>query len=311
MMPRLSPRLFRRAARWLGVTAAAVGIAALAAPSAKIMNWPDLLNRPKVTADRRIAYGPDPLQYADLWLPKGKAPHPLVLMVHGGCWQTDVADASIMNWIADDLRARGIAVWNIDYRGVDRPGGGYPGTFMDVAKATDALRQAAPRFGLRLDRLVVLGHSAGGHLGLWLAARPRIPRSSTLYVADPLPVRTVISIGGLPDLKAAQTPPGDTCGVEAVRSLTGPPTAARPDVYADTSPAEMMPFPARQILVNAARDRIAPPAFATAYAARAKAAGAPVQLVTVPDEGHVELIAPGTGAWAAEVAQIERALGRR
>ena len=77
-----------------------------------------------------------------------------------------------MNWIADDLRRRGIAVWNIDYRGVDRPGGGYPGTFLDAAAAADALRDHAARYNLDLSRVVAIGHSAGGHLALWLAARP-------------------------------------------------------------------------------------------------------------------------------------------
>ena len=305
----MTPYLVRIGRYLLAAGAMLAGIAAVAAGGT--MSWPDLLDRPKPAADRRIAYGPDPLQYADLWLPKGKAPHPVVLIVHGGCWQTDVADAGIMNWIADALRARGIAVWNVDYRGVDRAGGGYPGTFLDVAAAADALRPAAARFGLKADQVVVLGHSAGGHLGLWLAARSRIPKGSPLYSPQPLAIATVISIGGLPDLRAAQTPPGDTCGIEAVHTLTGAPTRARPDIYRDTSPAEMMPFAARQILVNATRDRIAPPAFAAAYAAKGKAAGAAVRLVTVPDEGHVELIAPGTKAWAAEVAEIERALERR
>ena len=90
-------------------------------------------------------------------------------MVHGGCWQTEIADRRIMNWIADDLRRRGIAVWNIDYRGVDRAGGGYPGTFQDAAAAADALRDHAARYNLDLSRLVATGHSAGGHLALWLA----------------------------------------------------------------------------------------------------------------------------------------------
>jgi acetyl esterase/lipase len=92
-------------------------------------------------------------------------------MVHGGCWQTEIADRRIMNWIADDLKKRGIAVWNIDYRGVDRSGGGYPGTFADAAAAADALRARAERYRLDLHPLVAVGHSAGGHLALWLAAR--------------------------------------------------------------------------------------------------------------------------------------------
>ena len=286
--------------------ALAAGAALIAAGGAfaATMNWPDLLDRPRPAADRRIAYGADPLQHVDVWLPAGKAPHPVVLMVHGGCWQTEVAQADIMNYIAADLRGHGIAVWNIEYRGVDRPGGGYPGTFLDVAAAADALRAQAPKLGLKTDRVVAFGHSAGGHLALWLAARPKIALASPLHAAHPIPIAAAISIGGLPDLAAAATPPGDTCGVEAVRKLTG----ERPGRYADTSPAELMPFATPQTLVNATRDRIAPPAFADAYAARARTKGVTVRRVTVPEEGHVELIAPGSAAWTAELAEIKRAL---
>ena len=114
-----------------------------------LMAWPDLLERPRPEPDTTISYGEDPLQVVDLWLPPGEGPHPVVLMVHGGCWQTEIADRTIMNWIADDLRRRGIAVWNIDYRGVDR-GGGYPNTFLDVASAADALRHHSARHRLDL-----------------------------------------------------------------------------------------------------------------------------------------------------------------
>jgi pimeloyl-ACP methyl ester carboxylesterase len=141
-----------------------------------LMTWPDLLERPRPEPNETIGYGTDALQVADLWLPAGHGPHPTVLMVHGGCWQTEIADRRIMNWIAEDLRKRGIAVWNIDYRGVDREGGGYPGTFLDAAAAADALRDAAPRYNLDIDQIVAVGHSAGGHLALWLAARSQWQR---------------------------------------------------------------------------------------------------------------------------------------
>ena len=291
-----------------GALAAGAALIAASGALAATMNWPDLLNRPRPAADRRIAYGADPLQHVDLWLPKGHAPHPVVLMVHGGCWQTEVAEADIMNYIAADLRGHGIAVWNIEYRGVDRPGGGYPGTFLDVAAAADALGKQGPKLGLKTERIVAFGHSAGGHLALWLAARPKIAAGSLLHSAHPLHLAGAISIGGLPDLQAAATPPGDTCGVEAVQKLTG---GNRAHPYADTSPAELLPFATPQTLINATKDRIAPPAFADAYAARAKARGVTVRRVTVPDEGHVELIAPGSAAWAAELAEIKRALGMR
>src|SRR5687768_14180625 len=114
-----------------------------------LMAWPDLLERPRPAPTTTISYGEESLQVVDLWLPDGAGPHPVAMMVHGGCWQTEIADRTIMNWIAEDLRRRGIAVWNIDYRGVDRTGGGYPGTFMDAAAAVDALWQHASPY--RLD----------------------------------------------------------------------------------------------------------------------------------------------------------------
>src|SRR3712207_1248876 len=141
-----------------------------AAPTA-LMKWPDLLERPRPEPSATIEYGDQGMQRVDLWLPTGKGPHPTVLMVHGGCWTTNIADRRIMNWIADDLRKRGIAVWNIDYRGVDRTGGGYPGTFADAAAAADSLRRHASEHRLDISPLVAVGHSAGGHLALWLAAR--------------------------------------------------------------------------------------------------------------------------------------------
>ena len=165
--------------------AAALAAQATGAGAAKLMDWPDLLGRPLPAPSEKIAYGPGPMQFGELWIPEGKGPFPVVLMVHGGCWLSGVAKLSIMNYAADDLRRRGIAVWNIEYRGVDRPGGGYPGTFQDVAAGADALATIAPAHHLRLDRVVALGHSAGGHFVLWLAARPRLPAGSALQARAP------------------------------------------------------------------------------------------------------------------------------
>ncbi|MDO6413223.1 alpha/beta hydrolase [Sphingomonas sp. BIUV-7] len=155
--------MIRRAFAMLSV---ALGLAAGSAAAARIMDWDDLLGRPRPKADASIAYGRDRLQHVDLWRPRGRGPFPVVVMIHGGCWRTDVATADIMDWAADDLRRRGIAVWNVEYRGVDRPGGGYPGTFLDIAAGSDLLGRIGARYGLRTDRVVVLGHSAGGHLAL-------------------------------------------------------------------------------------------------------------------------------------------------
>jgi acetyl esterase/lipase len=301
--------------------------AAPAAPAAPgrgpngLMAWPDLTERPRPTGATAIRYGTDSMQVVDLWLPEGRGPHPTVLMVHGGCWQTEIADRRLMDWIAGDLRDRGIAVWNIDYRGVDREGGGYPGTFNDVAAAADALRDHAARYRLDLSRLVAVGHSAGGHLALWLAARrspragpdnPLIPRGTPLRSGDvvPLPIPTVISLGGLPDLELAATPPGSGCGTEVIERLVGPASLSSRNVYADTSVPRLLPLRARQVLINGRQDRIIPVHYATDYEARARAAGDDVRVRMIDATGHVELIAPGTAAWLATVEEIQNALGR-
>ena len=273
-----------------------------------LMAWPDLLERPRPEPTATIAYGANRLQVADLWLPDGDGPHPVVLMVHGGCWQTGIADRRIMNWIADDLRRRGIAVWNIDYRGVDRAGGGYPGTFLDAATAADALRAYAAQYRLDLSRLAAVGHSAGGHLALWLAGRPRLPEGSPLRTAAPLPIATVISLGGLPDLEEAARPPGSGCGTEVIPRIAGAADASRPDPYADTSVPRLAPLGVRQVLINGRQDRIIPTNYAEGYAAPMRAAGDEVRVRMLDHTGHVELVAPGTAAWEAAVEEIERAL---
>jgi len=294
------PRFLKPLALLFG---AALAACAMNPTPARPMTWPDLLERPRPSPTATISYGADPLQIADLWLPEGAGPHPVVLMVHGGCWQTDIADRNIMNWVAQDLRGRGIAVWNIDYRGVDRPGGGYPGTFEDAAAAADALRTHAGAHNLDLARVVATGHSAGGHLALWLAGRARLPHDSPLRTANPLPIHAVVSLGGLPDLEEASRSENG-CGNAVIARLTS-------GRFADTSVPRLAPLGLKQVLVNGMQDRIIPTAYAEGYAGPMRAAGDDVRVRMIESTGHVELIAPGTAAWAAAVEEIERALHSR
>ncbi|MBS0478029.1 MAG: alpha/beta hydrolase, partial [Proteobacteria bacterium] len=198
---------------------------------------------------------------------------------------------SLMDWAADDLRKNGYAVWNIDYRGVDRLGGGYPGTFYDVAAAADLLRVKAAEYRLDLSRVVAIGHSAGGHLALWLAARPKLPTNSPLHAPSPMPIAHVISLGGLPDLEATAASPDNGCGVDVVGQLVG---AGRADPYADTSVPRLLPLGVPQDLVNGREDAIIPYRLATDYIVKTSDEAT---LHTVACTGHVELIAPGSAAW--------------
>ncbi|MDJ0278099.1 alpha/beta hydrolase [Sphingomonas sp. 2R-10] len=276
-------------------------------PSPRVpMQWPDLTGRPRPEPDRGFAYGPDRLQTVDLWLPSGQPADrwPTVLMVHGGCWQSSIADRRLMDWACADLRDAGIAVWNIEYRGVDRDGGGYPGTFRDAAAASDLLRVHADDLRLDLSRIVAVGHSAGGHLALWLAARPRLPAASPLVTPDPLPIAHVVSLGGLPDLAAVAASPDNGCGTDVIARLVGD----GPDRFADTSVPRLLPIGVPADLLNGREDRIVPARMAPAYAAAARAAGDRVALHAVGNTGHVELISPGTPAWTKAVELVRKAL---
>ena len=258
-----------------------------------IMTWDDLLSRPKPAPDATVAYGADALQLADIWKPAGAGPHPAVVMIHGGCWQTEIAERDIMNWIADDLRSAGVGVWNIEYRGVDR-GGGYPGTFLDVGAAADMFAAKRSDYGFQTDApVVVIGHSAGGHLALWLARRAGLAKGDALRGPEPLKVDLAISQGGLPDLRAQMMLPDHGCGTEAATKMAGAD-------FARTSPPEMPKGRAREVQFNNDLDSIAPPSFGAAYGAK---------MVVTAGEGHAELIAPETKSWGKQRAVILKAFG--
>jgi len=282
-------------------------LAAMPPSAPELLTWPDLAERARPRPDATIDYGPDPYQKIDLWRPAGPGPHPVVVMVHGGCWQTKIADRTVMDWIADDLRQAGVAIWNIDYRGVDRPGGGYPGTFEDVAKAADQLSAHAAKYNLDLTRVMAVGHSAGGHLALWLAGRAQLPAASPLHRSRPLPIGQVISLGGLPDLEATAASPDNGCGTQIVARLVGGDRAGR---YDDTSVPRLLPLGVPQLLINGREDRIIPYRMATDYVARARSAGDRVELRTPAATGHVELVAPESAAWAEAKRAILAHLGR-
>jgi acetyl esterase/lipase len=147
-----------------------------------------IFSTPPPPATERIPYGPDPLQFGDLRLPEGPGPHPVVVVVHGGFWRARWDLEHIGHACAALTREAGVATWCIEYRRIGNEGGGWPGTFLDVGAATDFLREIAKTHSLDLDRVVTIGHSAGGHLAVWLAARQHIPKDDSLHTDLPLPL---------------------------------------------------------------------------------------------------------------------------
>lgn len=287
------------------LTALLSGAALSAAAAPMTLNDYLALSGPAPTAT--IAYGSAPSQFAELFRPAGEGPFPVVVLVHGGCWTVEYGGIKQMHNVAGALAARGIAVWNVEYRRVDEDGGGYPGTYLDINAALDKLGAHAARYQLDTARIVAVGHSAGGQLVQWIAGRANIPAASPLFQPKPLAVRNIISLGGLADLRHEKDLIKTSCGRDMVQ-LTGLPSAARPDVYADTSAAELMPNGSRTMLITGELDTISPPRAAYAYAARARAAGDSADVLILPNASHYDEIAASSPAWKLVLPMIEKAL---
>jgi acetyl esterase/lipase len=231
----------------------------------------------------------------------------VAVLVHGGCWTKEFGGITQLRNLAGALAARGIAAWNVEYRRVDEAGGGYPGTYHDMNAALDLLARTAREVPLDLGRLVAVGHSAGGQLVQWLAGRPRIPATSPLFRADAVPVRHVVSLGGLADLRRESALLKSSCGRD-VAELAGTPDAARPDVFSDTNPGDLLPNGSRTVLVTGELDTISPPRVAHDFAARARAAGDIADVVIVPGASHYDEVAATSAVWPRVLGAIEAAL---
>ncbi|MDB5907107.1 MAG: alpha/beta hydrolase [Massilia sp.] len=264
------------------------------------------LSGPAPTA--KLAYGSAPSQYAELFRPAGDGPFPVVVLVHGGCWTIKFGGIEQMRNLAGALTAQGIAVWNVEYRRVDEDGGGYPGTYQDINAALDLLGAQAAANRLDLSRIVAVGHSAGGQLVQWIAGRERIPKSSPLFQPRPLAVRDVISLGGLADLRNERALIKNSCGRDTVE-LAGEPSSARPDVFADTNAAELMPNGSRTVLITGELDTVSPPRVAHDYAARARKAGDQARVIILPGASHYDEVAASSPAFKLVLPAIRKALG--
>lgn len=264
----------------------------------------DYMAFPSVAADERIPYGPKTDQFGDLYLPDGPGPHPVVILIHGGCWHARYGLEPLGPMCAA-LRAEGVAVWSLEYRRIGA-GGGWPATLADVALGADFLRKLPGGVQLDLQRVVAAGHSAGGHLALWLAARHRLSAKDLLWTADPLPLRGVLALAALADL--AEAARRRLCD-GAVEHLLGGSPEAEPERYAGASPAALLPLGLPVHHLVGAHDPTVPPDYLAAHVAAARAAGDQVQLTVLPGAAHFEPVAPAAHTWPAVLAALRELLG--
>ena len=223
--------------------------------SSAVLTYEDILALPAPPPGSRLSYGPYPLHFGELRWPEGPGPHAVIVVIHGGCWRAENDGAHIAP-LSAVLTSLGYATWTVEYRRVGDDGGGWPGTFLDVGKGVDFLRTIAEQHPLDLSKVVLLGHSAGGHLAMWCAARHRLPATSELFTPDPLPVRGVVSLAGISDLRAYSAGTG-YCNESAVALMGGTPEE-QPDRYDQASPLELLPSGVHQRILHGSLDAIVP-----------------------------------------------------
>jgi acetyl esterase/lipase len=245
-------------------------------------------------ADHRLAYGPAPTQFGDLRLPKGKGPFPVVMNIHGGFWRAKY-DLAHAGHLCAALTAKRFATWNLEYRRVGDPEGGWPGTFDDVAAGYRFLPQIADRFHLDAEKIAVIGHSAGGQLALCLAAHVPV-------------VKRAVSLAGVVDLQRGYEL---HLSRDAVAEFLGGTPEAVPEHYREADPMRLPISTAEQVLLHGELDDTVPADFSRRYVETKKQMHENVRLVEIPKADHFDLIDPRSAAWKGVEAAVSNLLDKR
>ncbi len=275
-------------------------------------------------AQTSIPYGSDPMQYGELSVPEGDGPFPVVTFLHAGCWMSTDGMINSYRAMAKALTAQGIATWNLQYRGATSAGGGWPGTWHDIAHGFDALVEIAEDYPLDLEQAVVVGHSSGGHFGAWLAARQQLPKDSEIYVEPALnPMALVMADAYInPAVIDSIGVSGEIyCGEPLLEKLTGAPVDEKGANFKAISPLEWLPWGIPQeYIVSTYRYPLSMPrelaqgktALQTLpdYPALAIIAGDEVNVRIIANEDHGAFVREGSRGYHATISAVLRLLGK-
>lgn len=243
-----------------------------------------------------------PMQVGELRLPVTASPQlfPVVIVVHGGCWVSSLADYHFMDNFSNAITDLGYATWNIEYRAIGT-GGEWPVMFQDLNKAVDYVRTLGQAYPLDLNKVIVIGHSAGGHIALWIASRGKLKPESVLYTENPLMIRGAISLAGIANVTATNT----ACGNEAI-NIIGANTVAR---LGETSPLHMLPIGVRTILMSGRSDNIVPSSIGIEYNRKAMELGDDSKHYDLEGMTHFDLIDPARTDWVLYQSAMKALLG--
>jgi acetyl esterase/lipase len=301
-------RIVLSGSRLAAASLLAAGLSSWPLPAAaEPISWSEVQALPLPVAGQRIAYGADPEQFGELRLPaKVSGKVPVIVLLHGGCWLNQF-DYRYMTRLAAALTDQGYATWTPEFRRLGDAAGGWPNTLRDAALATDHLAALAQQRPLDLRRVIIIGHSSGGQLALWLAARARLPPGSPLYRPHPLRPRAVIGLDAITDLQSYRIGPPGSCNTAVDELMDGTPQT-QPRHYAESSPMALLPLGVPQWLIQGGDDSIVSAESAHAYAAAAARAGDRISLLEQPGSGHFESVVPAGAAWQALLAAVSAAL---
>jgi acetyl esterase/lipase len=266
--------------------------------------YQDLLHLKVPPPDQRISYGADALEFCELRLPAGRGPFPVAIIIHGGCWSAELpglpaaaTSLDLTRPMAEELRRMGIATWNVEFRRFGNPGGGWPGSYQDLSHAADLLRDLAPKYQLDLSRVIAMGHSSGGQLALWLAARHKLPKTSEIYTPNPLDLAGVVDLDGPPDLAAFRYIERSVCGIPAVTKFIGGAPSQFPERYAQGGASKLLPLGIPQELFSLGRAGQDWTDISIAYERAAKQAGDRAHLTVLSTATHFDWLNPESQPW--------------
>ncbi|MEM6316733.1 MAG: alpha/beta hydrolase [Bacteroidota bacterium] len=266
------------------------------------VSWSEIQSLPKSDFDFMVPYGADDLQFGELRTPTTQDTFPVVVFLHGGCWESEF-DLSYLAAAAGDLVKAGYAVWTPEYRRIGNEGGGYPGTFQDAQTSVDYLRTLAAIYPLDTNKVVLMGHSAGGHLALWLAVQENLPKNTRLYNPNPLAFQGVISLAGITDLETYDAL-GNNCS-SSVKRLMGGSFVDKKDRYYKGSPSRLLPSQIPLRLVHGEFDKIVPRSQAAGFVQKAEAQGSDATLIEVAGAGHFDMVSPYSKAWEVIKSELD------
>jgi len=274
----------------------ALGLIRLAL-AVEVMGSSALSSFPNPPANHVIAYGEEDLQFGELRLPSGQGPFPVIVLIHGGCWLS-AYDIAHIRKLAAAFAGEGIATWTVEYRRVGDPGGGWPGTFDDVDAGADHLVTLAGQFDLDLNHVIVAGHSAGGHLAIWLANRP----SQWPAELEPTAVLALAPAADLAWLHKEQV-----CG-SVIDKLMGGSPEQYPQRYKAASGTRRLPLQIPQYIVIGQYDENWA-GVGHMYVEQARQQGNSPHVIIAKESGHFEMIDPDSTTWPLVLDAAREALG--